>query len=27
MISWRKTHPYITPEELKKMKERLGIQE
>jgi len=26
MISWRKTHPYLTPEELKAMKERLGIK-
>lgn len=27
MHHWRITHPYLTPEELKQMKERLGISE
>jgi len=26
MQAWRITHPYITPEELKEMKDRLGIK-
>lgn len=27
MEFWRRTHPYLPPEELKNIKERLGIQE
>ena len=26
MANWKKKHPYITPEELKEIKEKLGIQ-
>ena len=26
MEKWRSTHPYLTPEELKAMKEKLGIK-